>query len=638
MISPSNTYIGDEHLSVSAAYSNANYDDFNVVYQGAVFGQYNPYINIYNNTLGSTSRVGNVPNTPIVHGTVEPSILATNTGLEAIYTDLYSSTINRHIVPFNNSCPNVWRSYALTDQNTGTSRIQTVTTPAPLNGCTKIGRVSADYNFKGNGYYSYINYDLSNLYRTGYLMLYRTGSNTTAQIDGDYINGQTLKVTYNLANSGQNVYLCYVQSRITSGVNGSFYNVIRFAKSSAANLDAGGNFTFRDIAVPSRFNQGLYPSYADYYHNSLPNSYGYYLNDNPSMDVDQGSTYRGRIYVVYPEANPQDPTKSVIRLKVSSDEGATFSAPITISSPNAAICWSPNISVDPTTGGVHVLYYAIDNSNLGALQADVYTAYSADGGTSFVQTKVNAASHQPSGVYASSSVNNGCQFPYTEYANPQYISVIANNGRASFFWSDNRSGHYRIRTNTAVYRGITMDPAGFYYVRDYSAGCSSNPLACAPNADWELHDYTTNTTTVLATNSTTCYPPNFWINHPTVMRAKLRNSSGALTGQVLVLKWVDCYNSGGEFKKASAAAPTPAPADYLYPNPNNGTFSVDFSSLKTTAPIKVAVVNQMGQVVYTADAVPGQNRVALPRIPNGIYQLIATYDNQKVTQKFVVSH
>ena len=89
------------------------------------------------------------------------------------------------------------------------------------------------------------------------------------------------------------------------------------------------------------------------------------VNTSPSLAVDNShGSRRGSIYLVYANNNSGDGADIVFQR--STDKGLTFSAPLEL---NAAPGedrpqWFPWVTVDSTTGRVHVFYYdqGIDNS------------------------------------------------------------------------------------------------------------------------------------------------------------------------------------------------------------------------------------------------------------------------------------
>jgi hypothetical protein len=104
------------------------------------------------------------------------------------------------------------------------------------------------------------------------------------------------------------------------------------------------------------------------------------VNTSPSLAVDNSrGSRRGTIYLVYANNNSGDGADIVFQR--STDKGLTFSAPIEL---NAAPGedrpqWFPWVTVDSTTGRVHVFYYDQGIDDSGDL-SEVSYVFSDDGG------------------------------------------------------------------------------------------------------------------------------------------------------------------------------------------------------------------------------------------------------------------
>jgi hypothetical protein len=105
----------------------------------------------------------------------------------------------------------------------------------------------------------------------------------------------------------------------------------------------------------------------------------------PSLAVDNStSRFNGSVYVVY--ANNDLDDGADIAFQRSTDEGATFSAPILLNSRpgNDRAQWFPWVTVDSTTGRVHVFYYDQGIAASGDLTEVTHT-FSDDGGKTWKQ-------------------------------------------------------------------------------------------------------------------------------------------------------------------------------------------------------------------------------------------------------------
>ena len=105
----------------------------------------------------------------------------------------------------------------------------------------------------------------------------------------------------------------------------------------------------------------------------------------PSLAVDNSnSLYRGNVYVAY--ANNDSRDGADIAFQRSTDEGLTFQAPILLNSRpgHDRAQWFPWVTVDSTTGRVHVFYYDQGVAATGDLTQVTHT-FSDDGGTTWKQ-------------------------------------------------------------------------------------------------------------------------------------------------------------------------------------------------------------------------------------------------------------
>ena len=156
------------------------------------------------------------------------------------------------------------------------------------------------------------------------------------------------------------------------------------------------------------------------------------VNSYPSMSVDKSSgSFRGRIYVVYSEReNGHTTDRSVIRVRHSDNQGANWSAPITISIANATQSFFPWISVDPVTGFIYVVYYAFDQTS--GFSTNTYVATSNNGGASFSNQKVSSVSHTTGPIPGFLGGYEG-----------DYIGITSYGWKAYPSWMDNRTGQWQ---------------------------------------------------------------------------------------------------------------------------------------------------------------------------------------------------
>ena len=102
------------------------------------------------------------------------------------------------------------------------------------------------------------------------------------------------------------------------------------------------------------------------------------------------------------------------------------------------------------------------------------------------------------------------------------------------------------------------------------------------------------------------------------------NLSAATTSAPLTLQVTSSYNENGEFFN-------------LYPNPNDGHFSISFTSSQVAETYTVTIFNQVGRTVYHEEFLKGNdfNQFDLSQLNSGIYILMISTDSILMTQKFI---
>jgi len=117
----------------------------------------------------------------------------------------------------------------------------------------------------------------------------------------------------------------------------------------------------------------------------------------PRMAADNSYTSsRGNVYVVY-AANPPGPDLADVFLARSTDNGATWSAPLRMNDDATTTDqWMPAVTVDKVTGKVFVMWYDSRNDPSGNLLTELWGTHSTNGGVSFVPNyKISNAQMNP---------------------------------------------------------------------------------------------------------------------------------------------------------------------------------------------------------------------------------------------------
>lgn len=153
---------------------------------------------------------------------------------------------------------------------------------------------------------------------------------------------------------------------------------------------------------------------------------GVEVNDFPSMGVDNScnSLHRGRIYIAYPEYIGGPSHQSVIKVQYMDPGGSWI--PVGAISTGAVRCYFPWLTVDPATGQISVVYYAITDGT--TYNTDVYVAYSSDYGGTWSNIKVNDHS------FITKPISTAYPYYRTGYMG-DYIGIAAYGGKAYAVWS-----------------------------------------------------------------------------------------------------------------------------------------------------------------------------------------------------------
>jgi len=151
-----------------------------------------------------------------------------------------------------------------------------------------------------------------------------------------------------------------------------------------------------------------------------------------AVDISNGDN-RGNIYVVWTNVNtPGVNTGSGVEVYMikSSDQGATWSAPLKINSDPLGTGkqhYLPWITCDPDNGNVAIVFY--DNRNVSASQAEAWCAVSIDGGETFTDFLVSDVAFTPTPVPNMADSYMG-----------DYLAIAAQDGVVYPCWTDTRSG------------------------------------------------------------------------------------------------------------------------------------------------------------------------------------------------------
>ena len=89
------------------------------------------------------------------------------------------------------------------------------------------------------------------------------------------------------------------------------------------------------------------------------------ITPSPSIAYDlSADSFTGRLYMAYVDAPSPDSSGTVIELRFSNDNGASWSAPVQVNDDSSGNShFNPSLAVDPVTGAVAVIWYDARNDN-----------------------------------------------------------------------------------------------------------------------------------------------------------------------------------------------------------------------------------------------------------------------------------
>ena len=190
----------------------------------------------------------------------------------------------------------------------------------------------------------------------------------------------------------------------------------------------------------------------------------------PFITADQSTgTYRGRLYLVYAKNNPAgNGNKPDILCRYSTDQGSTWSAPITVNDDVPSTGnhqWHPATWCDKLTGRLYASWMDTRDTPTSD-SAFIYASYSDDGGVTWAPNQ--RVSNQKMRICAPGVCNAGS----ANYMG-DYFSMISYDNQALIMWTDFRSNNF------GSYAG---------YFPDYAMTVSPNTVIIPQNGGSELVD------------------------------------------------------------------------------------------------------------------------------------------------------
>ena len=150
----------------------------------------------------------------------------------------------------------------------------------------------------------------------------------------------------------------------------------------------------------------------------------------------------------------------------STNGGATWSAPVRLDPDNSQDAWQPSVAVDQSNGAVAISWYDRRDDPNGRLYRTYYTQ-STDGGVTFLPNQVQVATQQSDPAFDCSGTGD-------------YMQLIAVDGIAHPFWTDNRNGINQIFTASVDESALAQRlraPAHFALPATYPGGGGPRSIA-----------------------------------------------------------------------------------------------------------------------------------------------------------------
>jgi hypothetical protein len=165
-----------------------------------------------------------------------------------------------------------------------------------------------------------------------------------------------------------------------------------------------------------------------------------------TIDADRsGGPNDGRIYISYTDRASTATDDTNIFVRFSDDGGCNWSCPIQINDDGGTTSqFLPRLAVDQITGDVYAAWYDARNDAANNQLADIFTAVSVHGGTSW------GPNEQLTTAQSDESTNNPLRDPnnYTEY-----MGLAAFGGAAFAGWTDARAANFTTGNNEEIFFG-----------------------------------------------------------------------------------------------------------------------------------------------------------------------------------------
>lgn len=476
--------------------------------------------------------------------------------------------------------------------------------------------------------------------------------------------------------------------RTSNPLGGSFANNYYYPGSTSIIINTGATF---DYSLP-----GNDITNADFYEailHELGHALGLdHINDNTSLmfwETQNNTTASNRIDLRAP-SNPENPA-----IKTNSVEDANFI--VTQSEDDNSLTSSVQSNCSPSSpvnlSAIAANAGEVNLSWTAASNMDYYTLTRSDGGVPYPNPSY------PAGISSASDFNvtPGSTYTYTLTAwnsfgsasttsntvmtpllvAPGNIQIsISSNGQPTISWSGNGSS-YNIYVSSDGGKTYTLLKSNVTST-SYTDITAKSGMVYIYKIQANGGNKTAQTTIIVSTINTSCSTSTSTINYTSILQLLMTESSyakntitagtnvsivsgrvnvfwagtlvkltpgfSALNGSTFQAKIVACSSTkSAEEKDTISNITTVTPVETvknevgisIYPNPNNGSFTV---SLTNESVVEIVVINMFGQMVqYTTNNNTGSSfAITLPNVSKGMYIVRLKGKQKTYMQKIVV--
>lgn len=319
-----------------------------------------------------------------------------------------------------------------------------------------------------------------------------------------------------------------------------------------------------------------------------------------AMDNSYGP-YRGRLYLVYASNRPVgNGNKPDIILQYSTDQGSTWSSPITVNdnaNPELSDQWFPAIWCEKETGKLYIKWYDT-RENPATYQTGVWATYSTTGGTTFAP---NQRISNASWTYPCPACS-----PNTNCYRGDYDGMTANEKVGYAVWWDPRGCNYQNMGSYFPDFAFTVSPT-----TDSLNGVSGQIDINATVPDVKLYTDTVKfSVTGTPSGMTASFPNGNMIPTATGFRKVRLSASGVAPGSYPIVIQAEGPNGTPVHRRTvtinvgnsvtnihnNATAPEKFELSQNFPNPFNPSTRINYALAKNTN-VKLTVYNSAGKQV-----------------------------------------